>query len=116
MLRIVERPVGLDHQPMPQAHEIEDIAAGWDLPAELQAFQPTVPQQLPKLTFDRRGGPPQRARLGNRRAAPRRTGNLCSTAGKPLIRPAARATFSRKGRRTPQSSVAATPPARNAAS
>lgn len=44
---VMKRPVRLDDQPMPEAEEVDDVSADWDLPAKFQAGQPSVSQQVP---------------------------------------------------------------------
>lgn len=57
MIRIVEGTIRLDDQPVFQASEVDHIASKRDLATELQSFQTTVSQQLPKASF-RFGAPP----------------------------------------------------------
>jgi hypothetical protein len=56
MVTVVERPVGLDDEPVSQAEEVDNVRPYWDLPAELEAVDPAAPQQPPELSFaiDRR--------------------------------------------------------------
>jgi len=51
VLRIVEGSVRLDDQPMPEADEVGDIGAEWNLAAELEAVQSAIAQQLPQQPF-----------------------------------------------------------------
>ena len=46
-LRIVERPIRLDDQPMPQAYEVRDVPADRNLAPELQPAEPSVAQDVP---------------------------------------------------------------------
>ena len=45
---VVERPVGLDYQPIPQANEVKHIGADRDLSPEFEPLKASVAQAFPE--------------------------------------------------------------------